>query len=412
MIRIENLVKEFRIYKKRSSILKHILGIAKKGVDYDSIRTLDKVTIDVPKGRVHGIIGMNGAGKSTLLKILTKVIDPTQGSIQIEGRVAALLELGTGFHVDLTGRENVYLNGSTLGLSRAEIDKKIGEIQSFAELGDFFDRPVKIYSSGMYVRLAFSFAVSVDPDVLIIDEALSVGDAYFQQKCLIKVREYKEKGTTILFVSHDLGAVRMLCDEVTLLSRGKVIYTGEPLKALDLYNALLAEHQNEELVSARVKQVGDTNNRESFASGNRQLEIQNVSLFNADGDSVQVVTSGEKVLLRIECKAYADEILNPTCGILIKDRLGYEIFGTNTHHLGLDSGPIKSGSSLTFEYSFHMNLGPGEYTLTVALHSDRSHVNESYHWIERALLFKVLPTPEFSFIGVSRLEPNVEIRRS
>ncbi|RZJ77019.1 MAG: ABC transporter ATP-binding protein [Flavobacterium sp.] len=411
MIVIKNLVKEFRLYKKRSGFLKQVIGLAQPGRDFDLLRPLDNVELTVEKGEVHGIIGMNGAGKSTLLKILSGVLHPTSGSVSISGRVAALLELGTGFHGDLTGRENIYINGTMLGLTRQEIDKKLPEIQAFAELGDFFDRPVKIYSSGMYVRLAFSFAVSVEPDVLIIDEALSVGDAYFQQKCLKKIREFKNLGTTILFVSHDISAVRALCDKCTLLSKGKVIFTGTPMQALDLYNALLAEHSSQDLVAARTAAAKSSIAESTFVSGNLDMEVVSCLMLNEEGHETLAVPSGQKVSVQIKCIVHRDMIDNPTCGILFKDRLAYEIFGTNTHQLGIESGVLHKGNEITYTFDFAMNLGPGDYTLTVALHSDRSHVHDSYHWIERALLFKVLETPEFPFIGVARLEPVTSIHR-
>ena len=409
MIKVENLTKQYVIYKRRLSALKHLFGFAKEGRDYELVRPLRNVSIEVPTGSVHGIIGMNGAGKSTLLKILTGVLDKTEGSISIEGRVASLLELGTGFHPDLTGRENVYINGSVLGFNNQEIDQKIAGILNFAELGDYFDRPVKTYSSGMYVRLAFSFAVAVEPEVLIIDEALSVGDAYFQQKCLKKIQEFRDRGTTILFVSHDLGAVRMLCEHVTLLSHGQVVFSGAPIQAMDLYNDIIAGQKKLEDVQARADKAREIEGTSTYSSGNEKMRILSAKLYNDRNQESVAVVSGSAICIKIDAIVNVDSIDNPTCGILIRDRLGYDVFGINTHQLGSKSGTLKKGDKVTYQFDMDLNIGPGDYTLTIALHSFQSHIEDNYHWLERALLIQVLPTPGFTFVGVARLEPKATI---
>lgn len=409
MIKVENLSKHYLIYKRRLSAIKHLFGFAKEGRDYELVRPLRNVNLEVPTGTVHGIIGMNGAGKSTLLKILTGVLDQTSGTIEVTGRVASLLELGTGFHPDLTGRENIYINGSILGLDKRDIDLKIDEICKFAELGDYFDRPVKTYSSGMYVRLAFSFAVSVEPDVLIIDEALSVGDAYFQQKCLKKIKEFRTKGTTILFVSHDLGAIKLLCQTVTVLSHGEIVFSGSPSQGMDLYNDIIAEQKNLDDVKIRADKVREVSGTSSYTSGNQKMTIVSTKLFGATNNESVAVVSGSRATIRVESIVNAEAIDNPTCGILIKDRMGYEVFGTNTHQLGIDSGVLKKGDKRCFEFNLDLNVGAGDYTLTVALHSFQSHMEDNYHWIDRALLIQVLPTPEYQFVGVARLVPEARI---
>ena len=413
MIKISQLSKSYFVYKRRLSIIRHALGLAKKGYDFDVVRSIDCLNLEINAGSVHGIIGMNGAGKSTLLKILTGVIHPTSGSYQLEGRVAALLELGTGFHGELTGRENVYLNGSIMGLSRSDVKKKIGEIESFSELGDFFDRPVKIYSSGMYVRLAFSFAVSVDPDVLIIDEALSVGDAYFQQKCLKKIETFKSGGTTILFVSHDLGAVRNLCKTVTLLDKGKELFTGKPMQALDLYNDLLADFHDQKILEQKADAAKEIRFDASYESGSREIEIVRVGMKNDEEKEAATFTTGERTVISVAAQV-KDEVDEPdlTCGILIKDRLGNEVFGVNTFDLGQRTSSPRKDEMITFSFELDLNIGSGDYVLTVAIHSHKSHVSKSYHWIERALIFKVLPDLKFSFIGSARLVPKCRIVQS
>lgn len=407
MIRIENLSKHFRVYTSKAAMVKSAFGLARQGKDYNVVTSLKDVSLNIAKGEIHGIIGVNGAGKSTLLKILVGVMDPSSGSFKVEGSMASLLELGTGFHPELTGRENVHINGSLLGLTKKEIEAKIPEIQAFAEIDEFFDRPVKIYSSGMYVRLAFSFATSVDPEVLVIDEALSVGDIYFQQKCLRKIQEFKKKGVTILFVSHDLPAVKKLCDRCTLLSSGSVVHTGSPVECLDLYNALLPSFFKESAkkLASSHKDILVSN---SFESGNRKLEVIKIEMLNQDLKNTNVFLSGEKAYVRLQVRSAEESIENPTFGILIRDRLGYDIFGTNTCILGIDTGVPKQGSVFEVLYALDMNLGPGDYTLTISLHRGETHLEENFHWIDRAHAFKVVLSDK-RFIGVSRLNPEFSV---
>lgn len=390
-------------------MLKQVFGLAKEGVDYDRVCSLKDIDLHIEEGQVHGIIGMNGAGKSTLLKILTGVLDPTEGSVEIKGTVSALLELGTGFHGELTGRENIHVNGSILGYSKEQIEEKIKYILEFSELEEFFDRPVKIYSSGMYVRLAFSFAIAVDPQVLIIDEALAVGDVYFQQKCMKKIREFKKKGTTILFVSHDIGAIKMLCESVTLLSRGEVVYSGEPLKGIDLYNDILAEHKSQALIKAKSKRAETSKYGGSYESGSMEMEITSIKIGKDSGEDATAFVSGDHAVFRVTAKVNKPGVVNPTCGILIRDRLGYDIFGTNTSHLGSKVGELAVGQTLEYKFRLRLNLGPGDYTFTVALHADENHTDGNYHWIDRAEIIKILPTSDLAFVGVARLEPQCEV---
>lgn len=408
MIRIDNLLKEFKVYKNKLSRLKGILGFARVDRDYALVRAINGISLEVAQGKVHGLIGMNGAGKSTLLKLLTGVIYPTSGSIEMTGKVAALLELGTGFHHELTGRENVFLSGSIQGFSREQMQEKIAEIEAFAELGEFFDSPVRIYSSGMYVRLAFALAIAIEPDVLIIDEALSVGDAYFQQKCLDRINQFKKKGVTILFVSHDIGAVKLLCDSVSLMNKGEVIYTGTPVSALEIYTALLAEQKNASKDYA-TRLLGDGNLASGVVSGSKEAKIEDVRLLNSHGLDAKSVQAGQSVVVQIRASVCTDELELPTCGILLRDRLGYDVFGINSHAFGIKSELLANGAVVTYEFKLDLNLGPGDYTLTVALHSSRTHLEKNYDWRNRVLLVHVLPNPAFEFVGVARLIPSLEI---
>lgn len=407
MIKVRNLTKIYKVYTRRTDRLKEWLrpGHRKYHREYVAV---DNVSFEVPSGCVYGIIGMNGAGKSTLLKILTGTTKATRGTIEMSGRIAALLELGTGFHPELSGRENILINGRLAGLTDTEIQEKITEIKDFSELGDFFDQPIRTYSSGMYVRLAFSLASSIDPDILIIDEALSVGDAYFQQKCLKKIRSFKEKGVTILFVSHDASAIKMLCDHVALMDRGTLISTGDPQDMLEQYNALLArvEGHGREYVIEKPQSIDSLSG--SLVSGNSKAVIQSVRILDDHQNSVTALVTGSSAKIAIDV-AFNSEIEAPTVGFMIRDRLGYDIFGTNTLELGIQTGLFRAGQAARFEFAMPFDIGAGEFTITAAVHASRTHIEECFQWVDRILTFKMLPTHEFHFLGVNYLKPTVRI---
>lgn len=409
MIEIINLSKKFKTYRKPSDRLKEWFRAGKK-IYHEENWVLKNINLHIHPGESFGIIGMNGAGKSTLLKIITSTMVPTSGQVKISGRVAALLELGTGFHPDLTGRENVLINGKLLGLSEKEISDRVDDIAAFSELGEYFDRPIRTYSSGMYVRLAFSLASSVDPEILIIDEALSVGDAYFQQKCLNRILDFRKKGVTILFVSHDPGAVKLLCNRVALLSKGEIEGVGTPIEMLEMYNALLArkEGAGQEYIVKRGER--DAFGRYLLSSGNQKVNITKVFLSDANGNKLEAVESGTICNIVVSAR-FNEHLENPTVGILIRDRMGYDIFGTNSFDLMTKTGYFTKGDSYSFIFRCKMNLGPGDYTVTAAFHSEKTHINECYEWIDRILTFKVLPRSDYFFLGVSCLEPQLSFEK-
>lgn len=406
MIELRNISKKYKVYSSKSDRLKEWLSFG-RSTRHREFWALKDIDLSIASGSVFGIVGMNGAGKSTLLKILTGTTFPTEGTFSIKGRMASLLELGTGFHPELTGRENVLINGRLLGLEDDEIASKMDEIIAFCELQDFFDKPVRTYSSGMYVRLAFSMATSVDPDVLIIDEALSVGDAYFQQKCMRRLREFKAKGTTILFVSHDAGAIKMLCDQVALLDQGRLLHCGDPQDMIEMYNALLSKKdgQGAEYLINRGELSQEA---EGLSFGNLKAEIKKIQLQNTEGEPVVAVVAGQQVKLDIQI-AFNSKVESPTIGILIQDKMGYDVFGTNTAELSINSGAFQEGQKIECTFSFPMNLGPGDYTITAAIHSERTHVEECYQWMDRVLTFKVLHREDFKFLGVAYLKPDITI---
>jgi len=409
VIQLHNLSKRYKLYTKPADRLKEWMTAGRR-VYHREFWALRDITLSVPAGTALGIIGQNGAGKSTLLKILTGITTPSAGAFEMRGRVAGLLELGTGFHGEFTGRQNVLLNGRLLGLSQAELAERLEEIVAFAELGEFIDLPVRTYSSGMQLRLGFALAASIDPQVLLIDEILSVGDAYFQQKCAQRIRAFKEQGVTILIATHDLGAVKSLCDEAALLHEGRVVEVGKPDEVLDLYNALIAKQSSHTTFHLITRSVPQKEGSAGLRSGNFGAIISQVELLNEQGAPCRTLVVGQKVTVAVRAMCF-EAIANPTVGILIRDRLGQDIFGTNTFHLGHHLGAFAPGEVLQIEFAMVVDLGPGHYTLTVAVHTLDVHVHECFDWVDRALSFEVIPAGDFRFIGVAKLYPAVQWRK-
>lgn len=399
MIKAQDITKEFKLYQRPADRLKEI--ILRRPL-HRNFYALKGISFSVDEGETLGIVGQNGAGKSTLLKILTGVLLPDSGVVHIDGRITGLLELGTGFNFEFTGRENVYLNGTFLGMSRDEIDRKLETIVAFSELGDFIQEPIKTYSSGMVMRLAFSTAIHANPRAFVVDEALSVGDAYFQQKCMRKIREFKENGGSIVFVSHDLNAVKILCDRALLLDHGMAVQAGDPEQVINTYNFLLArKSKGEEIQIREVSEVGKS-------YGNLKVEIINAKMLNRFDEESNVFVSGEKCSVEIGLKAN-ETIDDVTVGILIRDRFGQDVFGTNTYHLKVPIG-LRAGERCRVRYVIdELNLGPGKYTLSPAAHRDETHIGECYQWVDVLKTFEVVAAGDFRFIGFSRLKPRVQV---
>ena len=412
MIKIEGVSKKYKIYPSHLHRLKEWMSFGNQ-ICHREFWALRDISVNVLKGTCMGIVGANGAGKSTLLKIITGTTNPTVGSVSIEGRIAALLELGMGFHGEFTGVQNIIMNAKLLGLSDDEINERMESIIRFAEIGDFIDQPLRTYSSGMQIRLAFAVASSVEPSVLIIDEALSVGDIYFQQKCMRRIREFRDKGTTILFVSHDPGAVKNLCDEAILLDKGQIVDKGKPDEVLDYYNSMIAKksESGDKATFQIEKTIKGDGSGIGHRSGNFKAVISSIDMVNEKGDNQSIIISGQKIFLKIKC-CVLDKIENPSFGILIKDRLGNDIFGTNTFFMGKEIGDCDFGDEIGITYGFDANLGPGEYTLTVALHTYETHLEECFDWIDKTLAIKVIASTDFKFVGVAKLMPEVEITRA
>jgi lipopolysaccharide transport system ATP-binding protein len=365
-----------------------------------ALRGLD---FTVPPGQAVGIVGLNGAGKTTLLKILTGTTRPTEGAVHLGGRTAALLELGLGFHPDFTGRQNAVMAGQLMGLSTGHVASLMPDVEGFAEIGPYIDQPVRTYSTGMAVRLAFAVATAARPDIFIVDETLAVGDAYFQHKCIRRIREFKAVGTTILLVSHDAAAIRTLCDRCLLIEGGRLVDDGPPDRVLDHYNALIATREATTQILQAESRTGATR------SGTFEARLGEIDLLDREGRPTRGFTVGERA--RVRCRVhFAAPLRAPTVGVLIRDRLGNDVFGTNTYHAAPITQAFEAGDELEVEFEITLNLGVGPYTLTVAVHSLTTHLLDNYDWWDKVIAFEMMPGPPPVFIGTAWLPLQVLVR--
>lgn len=401
-VQITNLGKAYKQYSKRWSRLAEWLGW---GHRHQLTWILRGIDFRLESGEALGIIGVNGAGKSTLLKLIVGTTMPTEGQISLHGRVSALLELGMGFHPEFTGRQNVIMAGQLSGLAPEEIQDLMPSIEAFAEIGDYIDQPLRIYSSGMQMRLAFSVATARRPDILIVDEALSVGDDYFQHKSFERIRDFRHQGTTLLLVSHAREAIQSICDRAILLADGALVREGQPQAVFDYYNALLADRKARHIVQTSLPD-GET----ETTSGSGEAIIQNAEMLDASGQPAAVFDVGAAVELRVRVQVLAP-IPRLVLGILIKDRLGQAVYGTNTHHQGRPVADAQPGESIEYRCAIPLRLGPGSYSLTLALHQDDTHLGKNYHWCDRILIFQVDNVTKPLFIGCSWLDPRINIER-
>lgn len=399
---VNNLGKAFRRYGNEWRRVFSWFGLPFSPLD--ELWVVQHVSFSIGPGEAVGIVGQNGAGKSTLLKLITGTLKPTEGTVEIHGRVAAILELGMGFNPELTGRQNVNHSAGLMGFSQSTINMAMAEIEEFSEIGEYFDRPVRTYSSGMQMRVAFAVATAFRPEILIIDEALSVGDAYFQHKSFRRIKEFQERGTTLLIVSHDKSAVQSLCDRAILLEKGHVVQDGSPHAVMDFYNALIAERE-----SQGIQLLQHESGKTQTISGTGEVCVEAIALFNVAGQRVEFVNVGEPVELRIDVKAYAN-IPRLVLGYAIKDRLGQCIYGTNTHHTKQQLQDVKSGQSFQYRIRFLMNLGPGSYSISTALVSTDTHLVNNYEWKDLALLFAVTNLDKPLFAGNAWVPPIIEVK--
>jgi lipopolysaccharide transport system ATP-binding protein len=423
-ISLKNVSKCFKRYAKPADRLKEIL-LPKKS-HAQMFWALRDISLNVARGEALGIIGQNGSGKSTLLQVIAKTLTPTAGEVFVNGRVSALLELGSGFNPEFTGRQNVFFNGQILGLSQEEIAIKFDEIIKFAEIGDFIEQPVKTYSSGMFVRLAFAVAVSVNPDILIVDEALAVGDIYFQQKCFERIQELKRQGTTLLFVSHDSTAVYKLCNRAVLMESGKAVLDAKPKQVIDLYEAKLLKKRDTHSESVEIQMLAkpDSSAQETFSS-NKVLEeviiqssevvVEFVQLLDGNGQIIDSVISEQSLHLSIGIlllQSFDDLHI----GFKVRDRTGEVIFETNTFAMRKKIGKVCSGTSLKVIFRFHVPLSEGEYTISLGVADGgfgEGLFRRSLVYAHNSAAFNVLRNNDsIHWSGIVNLNPSISINSS
>lgn len=396
---VNGIEKRFREFSSEWRRVANCLGLPFKPVSETSV--LSGVSFHIGPGEAVGIVGQNGAGKSTLLKIITGTLAPSRGTVQLNGRVSAILELGMGFNPELTGRQNVFHAASIMGFGQAEVEAAIEDIEAFAEIGSYFDEPVRVYSSGMQVRVAFAVATAWRPEILIVDEALSVGDSYFQHKSFNRIREFQQEGTSLLIVSHDRSAIQALCSRAILLEKGEVIRDGDPEEVMDFYNALIAEKENRTVEVRRLE-----SGKAQTSSGNRKAKVESIALYNASGEAINHVKVGEPVSLRISVMIH-QPIPSLVLGFALRDRLGQVMFGSNTFYSDQVIDEPVVGRTYDFTVDFEANLGVGSYSVVTALHSGDSHVSNNYEWRDLALVFDVVNADKTTFQGSVWLDARI-----
>lgn len=397
-IKVDNLTKIYHLYDKPQDRFKEALHPFRKSYHHDFYAVND-VSFEIKQGETVGIIGKNGAGKSTLLKMITGVLTPTSGSIQVDGKIASLLELGAGFNPEMTGMENIYLNGTLMGFSKHDMDSKVDAILEFADIGEFISQPVKVYSTGMFARLAFSVAINVEPDILIVDEALSVGDARFQSKCIRKMEELAGKGITILFVTHDMQSVNKFCKEVIWLQNGNISQMGEPAKIIENYLSFMTygletvreiTQENEQTTNQKAKELKliDASNLDSF--GEKKAIIKGAVFVDKNGNPTNSFTQGDYVSFICEFST-SIELHDIGIGVLFKDTLNNDILTFNSYMYDASVPSVKKGSTTRTTIKFKVpKIFPREYVISVALSegTQRNHIQQ--HWIHELTTVNVI----------------------
>jgi teichoic acid transport system ATP-binding protein len=401
-ITVKDVTKIYKLYDKPIDRLKEALNPFHKEY-HKKFYALNNLSFEVKKGETVGIIGTNGSGKSTILKIITGVLTPTTGEVEVNGVISALLELGAGFNMDYTGIENIYMNGTMMGFSKKEMDAKLQEILDFADIGDFVYQPVKTYSSGMFVRLAFALAINVEPEILIVDEALSVGDVFFQSKCYRRMEEIRQKGTTILMVTHDMGSIIKYCDKVVLLNKGNFVAEGAPGHMVDLYKKILAgqmegleaakdvdsdfsgetaekkqKEKTYQLPHGKLMKDSLTINSNRTEYGDGRAEIYDLGLFDQRGNLTNLLLKGEEFTIKEKIR-FAAPIQSPIFTYTIKDKKGTDLTGTNTMFEGTDIKPVKAGDEYEVSFTQKMTLQGGEYLLSMSCTGFEQGEHTVYH---------------------------------
>ena len=426
-ITVKDVTKIYKMYDKPIDRLKESLHPRHREY-HRKFYALNSISFDVKKGETVGIIGTNGSGKSTILKIITGVLSPTSGTVEVEGNISALLELGAGFNSEYTGIENIYMNGTMMGFSRKEMEARLQDILDFADIGDFVYQPGKTYSSGMFVRLAFALAINVEPEILIVDEALSVGDVFFQSKCYRRMEEIRKKGTTILMVTHDMGSIIKYCDKVVLLNRGNFVAEGAPGHMVDLYKKILANQMDslaEELAGTNDRQgegsgkpkhdnarglmkekLTINSNRTEYGDG--RAEIYDLGLFDSRGNLTNLLMKGENFTIREKIRFHA-RIQSPIFTYTIKDKKGTDLSGTNTMFEGTDIRPVGPGDEYEVSFTQKMTLQGGEYLLSMSCTGFEQGEHVVYHRLYDVANITVISNK--NTVGVYDMESEVEARK-
>ena len=431
-ITVKDVTKIYKLYDKPIDRLKEALNPFHKEY-HKKFYALNNLSFEVKKGETVGIIGTNGSGKSTILKIITGVLTPTTGEVEVNGVISALLELGAGFNMDYTGIENIYMNGTMMGFSKKEMDAKLQEILDFADIGDFVYQPVKTYSSGMFVRLAFALAINVEPEILIVDEALSVGDVFFQSKCYRRMEEIRQKGTTILMVTHDMGSIIKYCDKVVLLNKGNFVAEGAPGHMVDLYKKILAgqmegleaakdvdsdfsgenteKEQKEktyQLPHGKLMKDSLTINSNRTEYGDGRAEIYDLGLFDQRGNLTNLLLKGEEFTIKEKIR-FAAPIQSPIFTYTIKDKKGTDLTGTNTMFEGTDIKPVKAGDEYEVSFTQKMTLQGGEYLLSMSCTGFEQGEHTVYHRLYDVANITVISNK--NTVGVYDMESAVQAEK-
>lgn len=397
---VDGLGKAFKTYKRKSDKLLDWIFPGKP--KHKLIWALSDISFEISGGEAVGVVGLNGAGKSTLLKILAGTMHPTCGTVKATGRVAALLELGMGFHPEFSGRQNAIMGAQLQGYTSQDINKLMPAIEEFAEIGEYIDQPLRTYSSGMHMRLAFSVATARRPDVLIVDEALSVGDSYFQHKSFDRIRKFRESGTTLLIVSHSPASILAVCDRAIMLDEGCLVKEGRPDEVLDYYNAALADRTR-----ALIRMDRQTDGSVRTVSGTGEAYVKSAHLLH-DGVPIDMIDVGQEVRLQVRVEIAAN-VNSLVIGFLVKDNVGQFVYGINTYRLGKVLRNLKKGEEIIYEFSFVARLGKGNYSVSISLSREDSHVDGNYEWMDRAVIFHVINTDKEDFVGCNWLGAEVSI---
>lgn len=415
VIKIQNISKIYKLYEKPIDRLKESVNIFAKKY-HEDFYALKNISFNITKGETIGLIGKNGSGKSTLLKIITGVLTPTNGSIQINGKISALLELGAGFNMEFTGIENIFLNGTIMGFTKEEIDKKLDAILAFADIGDFVYQPVKMYSSGMFVRLAFAVQACIEPEILIVDEALAVGDAEFSFKCINHMKRLVEKGVTVIFVTHDVQTVRSFCQRVVWLDKGEVKLIGEPHSVTTEYvrylfgSEIVGRGESEEIDACESNELKDNHDEKLERWGNGKIRIINYSLVDEKGEEADAFEWGKKIIVKVTAKVSKKiDSKNVGFGFSFRNRNGLDIIVSTTLEEGLKLGPFKEKDQINVEFEFENILAPGDYLLTLQVEDRTMGEPQYYEFIENAKVFCVLAEKQFYSIVQPQIIQKINI---